>query len=75
MKLKCDFQGNCENKAFREVYPDLISRTRKNRGWSYLCRKHFYEEQSRLRKLGKELPWSGFRKIDNIRNSKCSQHH
>jgi len=66
---RCDFEGRCKNKAFREIYPRLLDRRGKNRGWSYLCRKHFYEEQRRFRKIGKELPWSGFKKVDYIRNS------
>ena len=53
---KCDFRGKCKNRAFREVYPGLLGRGCKNRGWSYLCRKHFYEEQRRFKKIGKELP-------------------
>lgn len=44
---KCDFQGKCKNKAFREVYPKL-SQISKN-GWSYLCKKHFYKEQRGLK--------------------------
>ena len=66
---KCDFRGKFKNRAFREVYPGLLGRGCKNRGWSYLCRKHFYEEQRRFKKIGKELPWSGFKKMDYIRNS------
>jgi len=54
----CDFLGECKNKAYREVYHMLLGGKYRNRGWSYLCRKHFYEEQKRFRKLGKELPWS-----------------
>ncbi len=66
---KCDFEGKCKNKAFREVYPSLLGGRYKDRGWSYLCRKHFYEERHRFRKLGKKLPWSGFKKTDSVRNS------
>jgi len=25
-------------------------------GWSYLCRKHFYEEYKRFEMMGKKLP-------------------
>lgn len=44
----CDFGGNCTNIAYAEVYPDLM-KNRKNKGWSYLCKKHYYEEQKRLK--------------------------
>ena len=43
----CDYNGNCENLAFREVYPSLINKSKK--GWSYLCKKHFKQEQKRLK--------------------------
>ena len=64
---ECDFHGECKNKAFREVYRSLLNGKYKNKGWNYLCRKHFYEEQSRFRRLGKELPWSGLKRIESIR--------
>ena len=48
----CDFEGKCKNKAFREVYPMLFKGKYKNRGWSYLCKKHFYEEQKRFIREG-----------------------
>lgn len=44
----CDYNGNCNNLAYKEVYPSLISKT-KNEGWSYLCRKHFKQEQKRFK--------------------------
>ena len=44
----CDYNGNCENLAFREVYPGL-GKKRKYSGWSYLCKKHFKQEQKRLK--------------------------
>ena len=43
----CDFNGNCTNVAYAEVYPFIMKKSRK-KGWSYLCRKHYYEEQKRL---------------------------
>ena len=43
----CDFHGECTNKAYAEVYPSLVKNSKK-KGWSYLCRKHYYEEQKRL---------------------------
>ncbi|MEK6913164.1 MAG: hypothetical protein AABW47_00645 [Nanoarchaeota archaeon] len=43
----CDFQGQCTNNAYAEVYP-FLGKKRKNKGWSYLCKKHYYEEQKRL---------------------------
>jgi len=44
----CDFKGKCTNKAFAEVFPIKTKRD-KNDGWSYLCRKHYYQEQKRLK--------------------------
>ncbi|MBL7147861.1 MAG: hypothetical protein ISS82_03485 [Nanoarchaeota archaeon] len=44
----CDYHGTCKNKAYREVYPILLKGKHKKRGWSYLCRKHYYQEQKRL---------------------------
>jgi len=41
----CDFKGLCTNKAYAEVFPMLNKNTN---GWSYLCRKHYTEEQKRL---------------------------
>ena len=43
----CDYGGNCKNLAYKEVYPSLINKSKK--GWSYLCKKHFKQEQKRLR--------------------------
>lgn len=42
---KCDYMGKCKNKAYKEVYPFLLGGKYKNKGWSYLCRKHFIEEK------------------------------
>ncbi len=44
----CDFGGTCTNIAYAEVYPFLI-KDNKKRGWSYLCRKHYFKEQKRLK--------------------------
>ena len=55
---KCDFRGKCKNKAFREVYPSLLGGKFKNEGWNYLCRRHFYEEQKKFKKIEKKLSWS-----------------
>lgn len=41
----CDFEGKCTNKAYAEVYPKLMN---KKGGWSYLCKKHYKQEQKRL---------------------------
>jgi len=41
----CDYKGKCKNKAYKEVYPCLLGGKYKKRGWSYLCRKHFKQEQ------------------------------
>jgi hypothetical protein len=40
--------GNCNNLAFKEVYPDL-GKKNKDSGWCYLCRKHFKQEQKRFK--------------------------
>jgi len=44
----CDFKGKCTNIAYAEVYPFAIKNSKK-KGWSYLCRKHYSEEQKRLK--------------------------
>ena len=41
----CDFKGTCTNKAHAEVFPGML---KKGKGWCYLCRKHYYQEQKRL---------------------------
>jgi hypothetical protein len=48
----CDFKGRCTNKAFAEVYP-FLGKKSKRRGWSYLCKKHYYQE---LKKFNGKLP-------------------
>jgi len=42
----CDFRGVCTNKAYAEVFPGAL---KKNKGWSYLCKKHYYQEERRLK--------------------------
>ena len=44
----CDFQGNCTNIAYAEVYPSAMKNSKKKE-WSYLCRKHYFQEQNRLK--------------------------
>ena len=44
----CDYHGNCFNKAYREVYPMMLGGKYRNRGWNYLCRKHFEQERKRF---------------------------
>ena len=44
----CDFEGKCTNRAYAEVYPYAMKNSKK-KGWSYLCEKHYSEEQKRLR--------------------------
>ena len=43
----CDYHGDCNNLAFKEVYPDLGKK--QEFGWSYLCKKHFKQEQKRFK--------------------------
>ena len=47
----CDYYGTCSNKAYMEVYPSLLKgKHRKNeKGWNYLCKKHYYQEQKRFK--------------------------
>lgn len=49
IKFKCDYKGTCKNKPYREVYPRLLGGKYKNSGWSYLCRKHYFQEQKRFK--------------------------
>jgi len=44
-KLK---NGKCTNIAYAEVYP-IAMKNSKKKGWSYLCRKHYFDEQKRLK--------------------------
>jgi len=44
----CDFGGKCTNFAYAEVYLFMMKNIKK-KGWSYLCRKHYFEEQKRFR--------------------------
>ena len=44
----CDFKGKCTNIAYAEVYPFAMKNSKK-KGWSYLCKKHYSEEQKRLK--------------------------
>ena len=44
----CDLKGTCTNLAYAEVYPSVIKGSKK-KGWSYLCRKHYFIEQKRLK--------------------------
>lgn len=48
-KYKCDYDGKCTNKAYREVYPGMLGGKHKKRGWSYLCRKHYYQEEKKAK--------------------------
>lgn len=45
----CDFKGICKNKAYAEVYPSLMSNKYKRKGWSYLCRKHYKQEEEKYK--------------------------
>ncbi len=45
----CDYEGKCKNKAHMEVYPGMLGGKYKDRGWSYLCRKHYLQEQKRFK--------------------------
>ena len=45
----CDFEGICKNKAYAEVFPSMLGGKHKDRGWSYLCRKHYYQQEKRYK--------------------------
>lgn len=45
----CDYQGTCKNKAYVEVYPGMLGGKHKDQGWSYLCRKHYKQEQEKFK--------------------------
>ena len=68
----CDWRGKCKNKAFREVYPKLSKINKK--GWSFLCRKHFYQELKKFGKEGKKLAWAGLEEFEKVRNYKPKKH-
>jgi len=51
---KCDYHGKCENTAYFQVHPFLMGDKYEHKGWSYLCREHFFQEK---KKFGNELPW------------------
>ena len=44
----CDYRGECTNIAYAEVYP-MAKKNSKKKGWSYLCRKHYFSEEKRLK--------------------------
>jgi hypothetical protein len=48
-KPLCDYNLNCKNLAFKEVYPDL-GKKKENSGGSYLCKKHFEQEQKKSKR-------------------------
>ncbi len=43
----CDFEGKCTNKSHVEVY-SMAMKNGKG-GWSYLCKKHFKQEQKKFK--------------------------
>ena len=57
MKAKCDYEGKCKNKVYAEVYPDLGKHNKKDKGWSYLCKKHLIQECKSYKKKGEVLPY------------------
>lgn len=71
MRASCDYHGTCKNKAYKEVYRSLLEGKYKNKGWSYLCRKHFLSEQKRFK--GK-LPYSGITDEIDVIYSYPKQH-
>lgn len=46
-KPLCDYQGNCGNIAYAEVYSHK-SENKDRKGWSYLCKEHFEQERKIL---------------------------
>ncbi len=61
----CDYHGTCKNKPYKEVYPCLLpGKKNEDKGWNYLCRRHFLQERKRFK--GK-LPYSSVSKeIDRV---------
>ena len=57
----CDYHGKCKNLAYKEVYPGLMGGIHGDKGWNYLCRKHFKQEKKFYR--GK-LPYVSLDKKD-----------
>jgi hypothetical protein len=49
----CDYHGNCNNLAYKEVYPNL-NKENEEHYWCYLCRKHLKQE---LKKFKGKLPY------------------
>ncbi len=45
----CDYAGTCKNKAYKEVYPSMLGHKHEERGWSYLYKTHFLQEQTRFK--------------------------
>lgn len=46
----CDYKGTCKNIAQKGVYPSLMDdNEKKEKGWSYLCKKHFLQEQKKYK--------------------------
>jgi len=45
----CDYKGTCTNKAHMEIYPSVMGGKHEDKGWSYLCRKHFEQEKKRFK--------------------------
>ena len=43
----CDYHGDCTNFAYAEVYPFMMKSSKK-KGWNYLCRKHYLQEQKKF---------------------------
>ena len=48
-KPLCDYKGEYKNLAYKEVYPRMLGGKYKDKGWSYLCKKHFKQEKRRFR--------------------------
>jgi len=44
----CDYYGTCTNFSYVEVYPGEVDKSKEGT-WNYLCRKHYYSEQKRLK--------------------------
>jgi hypothetical protein len=49
-KPLCDYLGKCKNLAYKEVYPCML-KYKRNKGWSYLCKKHFIQERRKYKNL------------------------
>jgi len=47
--ILCEYDGICNNKAHKEVYFFMLGGKYEDKGWNYLCKKHFTQEQKKFK--------------------------